>query len=90
MLPRLSKLRKKGDDWLADRIYSGVPAGLFGKQTIEVGHMSGLSNVLHWLSENDITAVSGLAEHILDIAKQRNKVLSDKELINIVNGYSNH
>ena len=52
--------------------------------------MSGLSNVLHWLSENDITAVSGLAEHILDIAKQRNKVLSDKELINIVNGYSNH
>ncbi|MGB0648396.1 MAG: 2-isopropylmalate synthase, partial [Bradymonadia bacterium] len=85
------KAKKKGDDWLADRIYSGVPAGLFGKkQTIEVGHMSGLSNVLYWLSENDITAIAGLAEHILDIAKQRSKVLSDGELLDIVNGYTNH
>ena len=40
------KAEKKGDAWLADRIYSGVPAGEFGReQEIEIGHMSGESNV---------------------------------------------
>ena len=40
------KAKQKGDDWLADRIYSGVPAGWFGlKQRVEIGHQSGLSNV---------------------------------------------
>jgi 2-isopropylmalate synthase len=35
------KAKRKGDDWLADRIYSGVPAGMFGRQQeIEVGHYS--------------------------------------------------
>ena len=49
------KAKKKGDAWLADRVYSGVPAGEFGKeQEIEIGHMSGMSNVRFWLGAGSI------------------------------------
>src|SRR4029077_9185766 len=42
---RIIKARKKGDEWLADRVYSGVPAAMVGRhQVIEVGPMSGLWN----------------------------------------------
>ncbi|MGH7444219.1 MAG: LeuA family protein, partial [Longimicrobiales bacterium] len=44
------KARLKGDDWLADRVYSSVPAGDFGRrQVIEISHVSGMSNVRYWL-----------------------------------------
>ena len=53
------KARAKGDDWLADRIYSGVPASLVGRrQLIEVGPMSGESNVVFWLREHGIEPTS--------------------------------
>src|SRR5437868_690735 len=46
----IAKAHKKGDSWLADRIYSGVPAGDFGlSQRIDVSHVSGISNVRAWL-----------------------------------------
>ncbi len=49
------KAMQKGDAWLADRIYSGVPAGMFGrKQEIGIGFMSGASNVHYWLRERGI------------------------------------
>src|SRR6185436_8250881 len=44
------KAFRKGDAWLADRVYSGVPAGEFGReQRIRIGPMSGRSNVIWWL-----------------------------------------
>src|SRR5512141_1618593 len=49
------KSYKKGDTELADLIYSGVPAGLFGlEQVIEIGPMSGKSNVIYWLEKRGI------------------------------------
>ncbi|MGK0362790.1 MAG: 2-isopropylmalate synthase, partial [Bradymonadia bacterium] len=70
------------------RIYSGVPAGLFGKrQSIEVGHMSGLSNVLWWLGQNEVEPVDGLAEYVLSAAKQRSRVLDDAEVRGLVNDF---
>jgi 2-isopropylmalate synthase len=82
------KAQRKGDHWLADRIYSGVPAGLFGKkQTIEVGHMSGVSNVVFWLESNEVDTQEGLAEHILTIAKNKNRVLDDGEVFEIIASY---
>lgn len=82
------KAISKGDDWLADRIYSGVPAGLFGKkQAIEVGHMSGLSNVLWWLDQHRIERAPGLPEHILAAAKQRSRVLTDDEVHDLVSAF---
>ncbi|MCB9833467.1 MAG: 2-isopropylmalate synthase [Planctomycetes bacterium] len=65
------KALKKGDDWLADRVYSGVPAGEFGRrQEIGVGPMSGRSNVLYCLHELGYdTGNEALVEHIFAIAK---------------------
>ena len=84
------KAQKKGDHWLADRIYSGVPAGEFGKQqTIEIGHMSGLSNVMYWLEQNELDAETTLAEHLLNIAKMKNRVLSDQELHAAIEEFKN-
>lgn len=78
------KARKKGNDWLADRIYSGVPAGMVGqRQAIEVGFMSGMSNVVYWLHEHGIDPERSLVEAIFTAAKERNRVLTDEELVEI-------
>jgi 2-isopropylmalate synthase len=78
------KARKKGEDWLADRVYSGVPAGMVGqRQSIEVGFMSGMSNVVHWLHEHGIHPEPPLVEAIFTAAKERNRVLTDDELVEI-------
>lgn len=75
------KAQRKGDDWLADRVYSGVPAGMIGtKQKIEVGYMSGTSNIVHWLNEHDHEVSDELVEEILREAKTTNRVLTDQEL----------
>lgn len=76
------KARAKGDDWLADRVYSGIPAGLFGlRQRIEISHMSGMSNVRCWLSENGYDAVDdGLAQHVFELAKRTDHTLADDEI----------
>jgi isopropylmalate/homocitrate/citramalate synthase len=76
------KARTKGEDWLADRVYSGVPAGLFGRrQHIEVSHVSGMSNVKCWLLEHGYDPNDdALATHVFELAKSTDHVLSDAEL----------
>ena len=79
------KAQRKGDRWLADRIYSGVPAGEFGKQQqIEVGPMSGLSNVKHWLATHQIPADEGLAKAVLARAKGVSRTLTEGEVAALV------
>jgi 2-isopropylmalate synthase len=71
----------KGDEDLADRVYSGVPAGWFGKhQAIEIGFMSGESNVVYWLEHRGIEADKGLVDHIFGLAKRTDHILSDAEV----------
>lgn len=78
------KARKKGDDWLADRIYSGVPASLVGRrQVIEVGPMCGLSNVQFWLEERGIAAADDLVQAIFAAAKAATHNLSDEQVLAI-------
>jgi 2-isopropylmalate synthase len=76
------KAAAKGDAWLADRIYSGVPAGAFGlSQTIEISPMSGLSNVRHWLAEHGYEAADAeLCDHLLGAAKRSDHTFSDAEV----------
>ncbi|MGQ0713143.1 MAG: LeuA family protein [Gemmatimonadaceae bacterium] len=76
------KARKKGHDWLADRIYSGVPAGDFGlAQRIEISHVSGLSNVKCWLEEHGYDAADeALCQLLFDAAKRMSRVIRDDEL----------
>jgi 2-isopropylmalate synthase len=78
------KAEKKGEAWLADRVYSGVPAGMVGlQQRIEVGFMSGVSNVVYWLTRHGIEPSDRLVEEIFRAAKERNRVLSDEEILEI-------
>ena len=75
------KAHKKGDDWLADRIYSGVPAGLIGRhQEIEIGPMSGQSNVVYWLESRGCEASPELVEEIFGRAKESKHVLDESEI----------
>lgn len=79
------KAEAKGDAWLADRIYSGVPAGMFGrKQEICVGYMSGASNVNYWLRQRRIEPSKELVDTILAKAKATDHILSDEELQAVV------
>jgi 2-isopropylmalate synthase len=79
------KARKKGDDWLADRVYSGVPAEMVGaKQVIEVGPMSGVSNVHCWLEGHGIEPRPELVNAIFRRAKESDQVLGDEEILAVV------
>ena len=83
------KARTKGDDWLADRVYSGVPAGMVGRhQTIEVGPMSGLSNVHCWLSNHGIEPRPELVEAIFARAKKSDRLLTDEEIRAVVHAFA--
>ncbi len=66
---------------LADIVYSGVPSHLFGlDQIIEIGPMSGKSNVLFWLERHKIPANDAVVNRILEAAKQSARVLTDDEI----------
>ncbi len=79
------KAEKKGDDWLADQIYSGVPAGMIGRsQEIEIGHMSGASNVVYWLKKRGIEPTESLVEAVLNRAKSTNQTLTEDEILAVV------
>jgi len=79
------KAKKKGDDWLADRVYSSVPAGMLGlKQEIDVGPMCGESNVVYWLTEHGYEPERALVEHVFQLAKQRESVFEESELHRVV------
>lgn len=78
------KARNKGNEWLADRVYSGVPAAMVGRhQKIEVGPMSGESNVVYWLSERGIEVTPELVAAIFGAAKGSDRVLNDEEILEI-------
>jgi len=79
------KSYRKGDTQLADLIYSGVPAGLFGlKQVIEIGPMSGKSNVIYWLETRGIQASEDRIARIYEHAKQSSGVLTEEEVMGLV------
>jgi 2-isopropylmalate synthase len=86
------KAQQKGDDWLVDRVYSGVPAGDFGLvQRIEISHVSGMSNVKHWLASHGFDATDdGLAQHVFALAKKTSRVLTDDEIHESCAAYSDH
>ena len=72
---------KKGDNWLADRVYSGVPAGKFGlEQKIRIGHMSGRSNIIYWLEKNNYDINDDLVKYMFEMAKNQTKMMSDEDL----------
>ena len=75
------KAQQKGDDWLADRVYSSVPAGTFGaRQVIEISPVSGLSNVKFWLAAHGFDPDDDTqARRLFEAAKVADRVLTEDE-----------
>jgi 2-isopropylmalate synthase len=81
------KATRIGKSWLADRVYSSVPAAWVGRsQVIEIGPMSGASNVIHWLETRGYEARPDAVTAILDAAKQSRRLLSEDEILGILQG----
>jgi 2-isopropylmalate synthase len=79
------KSYKKGESKLADLVYSGVPAGEFGlEQVVEIGPMSGKSNVIYWLEKRGIEPSDERVGRIYERAKQASAVLADDEIMQLV------
>ena len=75
------KALRKGDRALADRVYSAVPASMLGlTQRIEVGPMSGESNVVFWLEKHGFDATRSRIDRIFAAAKASDRLLVDSEL----------
>jgi 2-isopropylmalate synthase len=76
------KAFKKNDAALADAVYSAVPASLVGRdQLIEIGPMSGRSNVIYWLEKRGITATDERVDRIFAKAKNATTVLTEEEIL---------
>jgi 2-isopropylmalate synthase len=72
-------------DALADRVYSLVPVSRFASgHDIRIGHMSGTSNVVHWLHRHSIEPSEQLVTRILARARAANRVLRDDEVLAVV------
>ena len=79
------KSYRKGDQRLADIVYSGVPAGEFGlEQVIEIGPMSGKSNVIYWLEKRGIEPDESRVNRIYERAKSAHGVLQEQEILELV------
>ena len=79
------KAYKKNDIELADTVYSGVPAQVFGlEQIIEIGPMSGKSNILYWLERRRIPCSDGVVDRIYRRAKASDHTLSEAEILECV------
>jgi len=81
------KAHRKGDHWLADRVYSGVPARWVGReQEIEVGPMSGKANVIHYLRTRGLPDGSGQVDAVMARAKGATRLLTEDEILEAIRG----
>ena len=81
----ITKAYKKADRELANMIYSGVPSHLFGlEQIIEVGPLSGRSNVQFWLEKRGFPVSEELVDRIYDAAKKSERILTEEEILALI------
>ena len=79
------KAFKKGETELANTVYSGVPSHLFGlEQIIDIGPMSGKSNVIFWLEKRGIKATEERVTAIYNRAKQSDRLLTTAEVLETI------
>jgi 2-isopropylmalate synthase len=76
------KAFRKGDPELMDAVYSGVPAQLVGRmQQIEIGPLSGKSNVVFWLEQHGFAPAEEVVERVFRRAKSSQRVLTEQEIL---------
>ena len=81
------KAFRKGDRALMDAVYAGVPASLVGReQEIEIGPMSGRSNVIFWLEKHGLPATDEVVDRVFVAAKSSNRTLTAEHIRRIVDG----
>ncbi len=79
------KAYKKKDIELANAVYSGVPSQMFGlEQIIDIGPMSGKSNVLFWLERHGVAPADDVVERIYQRAKASDHTLTEPEILECV------
>ncbi|MBI4469859.1 MAG: 2-isopropylmalate synthase [Acidobacteria bacterium] len=79
------KAYDKQDVKLANTVYSGVPSHLLGlEQVIEVGPVSGRSNVIYWLTRRGIEPTGERVDRIFQHAKESSSVLSEEEILRLI------
>ncbi|MGH2442972.1 MAG: 2-isopropylmalate synthase, partial [Chloroflexota bacterium] len=82
------KALRSGNTWLANRVYSGVPAEFFGrKQSIEIGPMSGQSNVVYWLESRNVPVETELVDRIFGACKLKDSLMTEDEIQAIVDSW---
>jgi 2-isopropylmalate synthase len=85
------KAYKKNDVELANAVYSGVPSHVFGlEQIIDVGPMSGKSNVLFWLERHGIPPTEDVVERVYTRAKSSDHTLTESEILECVQAVRAH
>jgi len=85
------KAYKKNDLELANTVYSGVPSHVFGlEQVIDVGPMSGKSNILYWLEKRNIPVSDDVVDQIYKRAKSSDHTLSEGEILECVERVKTH
>ncbi|QDU64973.1 LeuA family protein [Engelhardtia mirabilis] len=81
------KAFRMNDTWLANRVYSGVPADLFGlEQSIKVGPMSGKSNVTFVLERHGVEPTDARVDAVLAKAKVSTRLMTDEEVLAAAGG----
>jgi isopropylmalate/homocitrate/citramalate synthase len=81
------KAFRKNDRALMDAVYAAVPASLVGRQQeIEVGPMSGRSNVIFWLESRGLPATDEIVDRVFAAAKASNRTLTHEQVQSIVGG----
>lgn len=79
------KALSKNDEWLAERVYCGVPASLVGRELgIEIGPMAGEHNVRYYLRHRGIEENPVFVEKILAAAKRSNRILTEEDVLQMV------
>jgi 2-isopropylmalate synthase len=75
----------RNDQWLAERVYCGVPASMVGREhSIEIGPMSGENNVRYYLRKHDIEEHPVYIEKILAAAKRSNRLLNENDVLRMI------
>jgi 2-isopropylmalate synthase len=68
-----------------DAVYAAVPASLVGReQQIDIGPMSGRSNIVYWLERRGLEATDERVDRIFAKAKSASTVLTDAEVLSAV------
>ena len=75
------KAYRRQDPALVDAVYAAVPARLVGRgQRIDVGPMSGKSNVVYWLESRGLAVTDELVDRIVREAKRSSRTLTDSQI----------